>query len=159
MKLYHLTLLSKNKNSLDNYFLFLDGSTLNFNIVKKSFNKKRKCKKLTILKSPHVNKIAQEQFETRIFSRQFNICLIRSLKYFIVYKKIKNILFPDIFIKTQFSFNKRAESNLKLKIFNLNNLKINTISYKNQIIESKNLKKIKYVIKIFDIYGELKNLS
>ena len=117
MKFYHLTLLSKNKNSLGNSFLFLNNSTFNFTIVKKYFNKKRKCEKLTILKSPHVNKTAQEQFETRVFSRQFNICLIKSLKYLIVYKKIKNILLPDIFIKTQFFCNKQAENDLKLKIF------------------------------------------
>ncbi len=159
MKFYHLTLLSKNKNSLGNSFLFLNKSIFSFIIVKKYFNKQRKCKKLTILKSPHVNKTAQEQFEIRFFSRQFNICLIRSLKYLIIYKRIKNILFPDIFIKTQFSFNKRIENRLKFKIFNPNNFKITKIPYRNRSIRSKNLKKIKHFIKIFDIYGELKNFT
>ena len=80
--------------------------------------KKKKIKKLTILKSPHENKTAQEQFESRVFLRQFNFCLSNSLKYLVFSKKIKNTLFPDIVFKTQFVFNKQIDNCLKLNVFN-----------------------------------------
>ncbi len=120
---------------------------------------------MTILKSPHVNKTAQEQFEVRIFSRQLNIYSPKSLKYLISFKKIKNNSLSDIFVKINFFLDKKSENHLKLKIINPNNFRIQTNLYRNQKINRKlstkkqdNLyfKKIKNFIKIFDVCGELK---
>ena len=151
MKFYQVTLISKNKSSLENSFFF-NNSVFNSIVKKKIFNKKKKIKKLTILKSPHVNKTAQEQFESRNFSRQLNLlCLSNSLKYLISSKKIGNILFPDIFFKTQFFVNKQTENSLKLKVFNPNNFKITTNFNISQIVVLKNkkVKTIYYYEKVF----------
>jgi ribosomal protein S10 len=166
MKSYSLTFLSKNKNSLNNFFLFFNKTpVLYFNIFKKYFNKKKKIKKFTILKSPHVNKTAQEQFEIRIFSRQLNIYSSKNLKYLIDFKKIKNNLLSAIFVKINFFLSKKNENNLKLNIISPNNFKIQTNFYKNQKINRKSsikkqnnlyFEKIKNFIKVFDVYGELK---
>jgi hypothetical protein len=110
---------------------------LHFNILKKYFNKKKKTKKLTILKSPHVNKTAQEQFEIRFFSRQLNIYSPKSLKYLIFFKKIKNNLLSDIFVKINFFLDTKNENNLKLNIINPNNFRIHTNYYRNQKINNK----------------------
>jgi len=67
MKAYHLTFYSKNKKSLKNAFYLINSRTTK---IKKYFQKKAKRSVITILKSPHVNKTAQEQFESHIFSRQ-----------------------------------------------------------------------------------------
>ena len=166
MKYYRLMFLSKNKNSLNNFFLFFKKPpVLHFNILKKYFNKKKKIKKLTILKSPHVNKTAQEQFEIRTFSRQLNVYSPKNLKYLIYFKKIKNNLLSDIFVKMNFFLSKKNENNLKLNIINPNNFKIQINFYNNQKINRKSstrkqnnshFKKIKSFIKVFDVYGELK---
>lgn len=160
MKSYNLTFLSKNKNSLNNFFLFFKNTpVLHFNILKKFFNKKKKIKKLTILKSPHVNKTAQEQFEIRIFSRQLNVYSLKSLKYLVFFKKIKNNSLSDIFVKIDFFLDKKNENNLKLKIINPNNFKIHNNFYRKSSTGKQNnlhFKKIRSFIKVFDIYGELK---
>ena len=110
-------------------------------MLKSILIRKKKKKKLTILKSPHINKTAQEQFEARIFSKKLIIYPIKNSKYLAFFKKIRNNLFSDIYIKTKFSLNKTAENNLKLKIFNPNNFKINKNFYVNQRIERETKKK------------------
>jgi len=89
MKHYKLTIISKNKKSAENCFLFFSNNMneLNVNIVKKYLKKKKKKNLLTILKSPHVNKTAQEQFESKLFSKQLNIYSSRNFKFLLVLKK------------------------------------------------------------------------
>lgn len=59
----------------------------------KIHNKIRKKKVVTLLKSPHINKSAQEQFEIRYFARQIFIFTPKKLKYFMFLKKVLNNLF------------------------------------------------------------------
>ena len=75
MKSYHLIIQSRNQKSISTFFPFFLSSiqNLNFNVIQKYFEKKRKKKILTILKSPHVNKKAQEKFEFRYYSKQITL--------------------------------------------------------------------------------------
>ena len=176
MKFYHLTFVSKNKKSLNNFFLFLQkNSILNFNIFTKDYNKQIKIKKLTLLKSPHVNKIAQEQFETRFFFIKFSLYSSESLKYLIFLKKLLSLSFSDINLKIQVFLNKQIEKKLKSKILYPTNFKINKnykLSQKNNVLNKKfenlynyktyndnNIKKLKYFVKILNNYGELQSFS
>jgi len=147
MKTFNITIKSKNKTSVNEFFLFFNGNKLyNSNVIKKYFQKKAKKKKLTILKSPHVNKKAQEQFENRLFKKQFKIQTTKNQKYLIFLKKINSKLFPDIEIKLKCSTNnKKNIKKLKLKIFNPNNFKIN--EYYNFKAQNLNLKKFKSIKK------------
>jgi ribosomal protein S10 len=170
MKSYHLTFFSKNKNSLDSAFLFfLKTSTLNFNVVKKYFQKKMNKHFLTILKSPHVNKKAQEQFEIRIFSKQLSIYSPQKLKYLFFLKKIQENLFSDVKLKIKFSITKKKQNHTRFKVFNPDNFKLNTrkifISQKNNLqdqkieknlLNFKNTIEVKYLLTGIDVYGELK---
>jgi ribosomal protein S10 len=88
MKTFNVTITSRNKNSINDFFLFFNGNTVcNLNVIKKYFQKKIEKKKLTILKSPHVNKKAQEQFESRLFKKQFTVQTTKNLKYLIFLKR------------------------------------------------------------------------
>lgn len=164
MKSCHLTFLSKNKNSLNEAFMFFL-TNLNFKIVKKYLKKKTKKHFVTILKSPHVNKKAQEQFETFIFSKQLTLYPTKKFKYLFYLKKIQENLFSNVKLKIKFSLIKN--NNLRLSIFNLNNFKLNLNKINQTNTVHKNIKikkfnknsnnKLKYFIKIIDVSGELHN--
>lgn len=174
MKFYHLTIKSRNQKSISAFFSFFFSSinNLNFHVVKKYFEKKRKKKVLTILKSPHVNKKAQEQFEFRYYSKQIALHSTQNDKHLVFIKKVRANLFSDIKIKTKFSINKEGENKLRKQIFNPKNFQVKMIdsqksqSYnfkRNTHLKVKNYYKTqnslnkamtKY-LKVLDIYGEL----
>jgi len=68
MKTFKITIFSRNQHSVNKFFsLFINNVDSNFTVIKKHFQNKRAKKIITILKSPHVNKKAQEQFENKLF--------------------------------------------------------------------------------------------
>ena len=158
MKKFDLIVKSKNKNILNNFFLFLKEN--NLNQIQKCFPKKTKYNRLTILKSPHVNKKAQEQFEKIIFKNQIILQINKHLKYWIFLKNLNFNLFADVSIKLKYKINNKDSRQIKLKTFNLNNFKFK--KYQNL----KNYKKILTIfnkthilLSVLDLHGEfLKNL-
>jgi ribosomal protein S10 len=105
MNNYKLVIVSKKKDSINKFLTFLLKNTdQNFNLTSKYLNRKNKKNVLTILKSPHVNKTAQEQFESKTFSIQICFLINYNLKELIFIKKIKNTLFSDIQIKIKQMF-------------------------------------------------------
>lgn len=171
MKPYNITIFSKNPESVDNFSFFFKNKKPNFYVIKNYFKKKKKKKILTILKSPHVNKTAQEQFEYRVFSKQYLIYSTQYFKYLIFLKRLKTNLFPDLKITIRFIINRNNTKQFKIKTFNLDNF--NGKFYKNFLYQEytlKNLKRLniekykknynsvektKTLIKILDLYGEL----
>ena len=171
MKTFNVTITSRNKNSIYNFFLFFNrtsSSTLNARVIYCQKNLKKK--RLTILKSPHVNKKAQEQFEYRLFKKQFRIEVTKIFKYLIFLKKLNYNLFSDIHIKLKRSVRNKEIIKSSLKIFDPNYCKLNTFySFKKSFFLRKNLwqiekKKIAFIflfrlkgirlLKLFDLYGE-----
>lgn len=134
---------SKNKLSITNYLKFLkkylNKKKLNFKNITFIFKKKIKKTVFTVLKSPHVNKTAQTQFENRLYKTQLTIYSDNYLKliYFIKYFSENN--FSDIKIKIKIIKNKNKISILH----NINNF------FKNNI-------KTKVFLKMLDVLGELK---
>jgi len=134
---------SKNKLSITNYLKFLkkylNKKKLNFKNITFIFKKKIKKTVFTVLKSPHVNKTAQTQFENRLYKTQLTIYSDNYLKliYFIKYFSENN--FSDIKIKIKIIKNKNIISILH----NINNF------FKNNI-------KTKVFLKMLDVLGELK---
>lgn len=170
MLYYYITIISKNKSSIKKFFIFFTQALNNFDTIKKHLKKKQKRKFLTILKSPHVNKVAQEQFEAKLFSNQVNICYSpKNLQFLILLKKTKTHLFPDVKMKIKFSLNKFLIKKTQLKILNPSSFRLNFFSsikkrlkktkrYRNyQYNKQKIIKlnKTKSLIKIFDTYGNL----
>ncbi len=175
MKYYQLTLISKNKKSFDNCLLFLSNNISELNIIKKCFQKKKKKKFLTILKSPHVNKTAQEQFESKLYSKQLSMYSLRNWQLLLFLKKVRTYLFPDVKMKIKFILNKSLLEKTKRNIFSPSNFKLavfKTIKFKKQIQKNKKGMKIKhytlnkkllliniqYLLKTFDISSELQKI-
>jgi ribosomal protein S10 len=166
MKYYQITITSKNKQSLKDYLKFFNTNLDTFKLLTKSYNSIKKKKIITILKSPHVNKKAQEQFEFSIFSKQITLQMPNSYKFLIFLKKIETNLFSDVHIKIKLLINKNLPEKFQNKIFNpsyfqLNFFKtyelFNNNKKKMEIKRKKSfdLKKTTQIFKIFDIYGEI----
>jgi len=102
----NIKISSKNYKSLKNFITFFitfcETNNLNFKLFLKYFKQRQKKFNFTILKSPHVNKTAQEQFEYRIFSKQINLYSFQLIKFLIILKKIQIALFSDIKVQIKF---------------------------------------------------------
>jgi hypothetical protein len=130
MKHYNITIVSKNKKALVAFFLFFGGNLdLNFNTINKYFERKKRRKILTILKSPHVNKKAQEQFESKLFSKQLTLYLPNHFQYLLFLKKIKTI-FTEVRVKIKFIHNKNLLKKKQMYIFNIQNFKLELLNDK-----------------------------
>jgi ribosomal protein S10 len=72
-----LSIYSKNRESLTNFLKFFyklkEIKILKLKLYTKQSQKKRKNILLSVLKSPHVNKKSQEQFECNLYTKQLNI--------------------------------------------------------------------------------------
>lgn len=136
-------------------------------IFVKPFPKHEKRKFITILKSPHVNKTAQEQFEYRFFSKHFLVFSIKPQIFFLLLKKLKNLSFSGIKLEVKGVFEKNITDKYILKLVNPDNVVLQKPylvqrsfkkeKTKNEIsklsINNPDLSK-KY-IQLFDSYGEL----
>jgi|YelNatPaOPRAMG01_1025707.scaffolds.fasta_scaffold08023_1 ribosomal protein S10 len=147
-----LEIFSKNKQSLQKFLKFLFSLKNNLII---SYKPKRKLRQIiTVLKSPHVNKSAQEQFEYRIYSKTVFINTLQVFKFLLLLKKIKNTNFPFINFKMTLKSNFFSADHKKLFLYlNPNNLNINFYENFNDI--QKFSKKTDKYLKILDTYGEL----
>lgn len=126
MKILLLTASSSNEKSLKNFLELLKENFKNkqTSIIKTGrFIENKKI--VTILKSPHVNKTAQEQFEKRekivqifLISENFN-------KTILTVKKILNTIFRDIKLTVEYLTNNHSKKNNLLGVFKNTNFKIN----------------------------------
>ena len=174
MQPYYLKIISKNEKSLKRFLHFFHKHLkTKFNIIQRSVSVQNKRKIITLLKSPHVNKTAQEHFEVRIFTKHFFIVSFSSQKHFIILKKILNKLFQDISIRLEFTtdkFSKQENNKLtfypdNFKVFLHKHSKTNIKRYKRKdLIEQfhspKNyLFSLKKLLKTLSIFGEILILS
>ncbi len=160
MTKYQIKLYSKERKFINNFLKIIKKNLIFFNI----HNKKTKKKKITVLKSPHVNKKAQEQFESRIYSIKLNFMFSESKKYIILLKKIKNFLLPGITIKVvkkikenQNYFKTNIVSPIKIK-YNSNTKKIPCIPQKKLVKTNSSfniIKKTFVQLKILNYFGKL----
>jgi ribosomal protein S10 len=151
---FHLKVSSKDNKVLEKFVQFL--SKLETSpIVLKYFSQQKKRKFITVLKSPHINKTAQEQFEFRYYNKQFLINSFKPSRFLLVLKKIKNLSFPGIKLEVKGLFDKNKNDNSFSKMINPDNVilkKKGNLKVKKQQ-HSKSFQK-KY-IQLFDFYGEI----
>ena len=149
-----INISSKNYVSLINFVKKF--TSKNFTKKLKIFVKKdstitpTKSKLYTVLKSPHVNKTAQEQFTSKMFNIQIELFLYQPKLFFLFFKVLKNKLVSDIVISYKISTNKLTfEQKINL-ILTPNSLKYYFIN--------KKLKKrkffIKQYLKLTELYGK-----
>ena len=150
---FHIKVSAKDKKVLENFGQFISKLQLTSNSLQ-SLSKRNLRKFITVLKSPHVNKTAQEQFESRIYSKQLTIYSSQKFQYLIFLKKIKTHLFPDINIKTGFKIVQDVTK--RKEVHNPDNFKIGLFANKNLSVSRT---KTKNFIRILDIYGELTKIG
>ena len=125
MKQYCLKITSKNEKSLKKFLLFFfKHLNTKFNIIQKSVITHSNRKIITLLKSPHVNKTAQEHFEVRLFTKKVLVEGIRLKKNLMFLKKILDKLFQEIYIQLEFKTNKNVNKINELLMFSSDNFKL-----------------------------------
>ena len=146
---FYIKISSKNKSALKRFLEFISGlKSLNLLV---SHSPKQSVKKfITVLKSPHVNKSAQEQFEYRIYTKKLSVNSPQALKFFSMIKKAKNASFPGIDLKIKGVFEKKKEFKNLLHSMNPDNLDIDFF----QTASQQTHKKIIKYVQILDGYGE-----
>lgn len=119
MKQYRLKIVSKNEKSLKKFLSFFYKHFRNkFNVIQKSAAICKRKKVITLLKSPHVNKTAQEHFEFRTFYKQILIKTFCAEKNFMFLKKVLNKLFHDVSVDFELtSGSSFTESNRLLALY------------------------------------------
>ena len=149
---FYLTIKSKNKSSL-NIFLkifktLVKQKDLNFT------NNKKFIKRLTFLKSPHVNKTAQEHFNFVIFSKLTCVKDFQVFKTLMILKKIKNNVCCDVVVKIKFFILKKNSFNVfEMSKFSQNE-KFKLKSIKNWNKRSKFTNRLKVVLLKYNFYGK-----
>ena len=154
---FFLKVTAKNKNSLNNFLFFIKTLKYPIKIIKNSFKYKKK-KFLTVLKSPHVNKDAQEQFEFKFYSKEIMLWSPQIKILFLVLKKIVKTDFSGIQVKVFCFFDEKVQSNFLLNLLNPYNLSLKF--FKTRIYnELKMYKTIHNYFNLCDSYGEISVLK
>jgi ribosomal protein S10 len=144
-----IDIYSKNKNSLQYFLNFFDNILLNNKlfifIFKIKVSKKTKKKIFTVLKSPHVNKSAQESLEQRFYKTRLK-CFVPQIHLFLIFiKKLKVSFFSDVAFKIKLvSSTKTVKKQIKYN-FNVNKYSLDFDKF--------NL--IKY-LKIYEVFGKFR---
>ena len=145
---FHLKASAKDQRVLEKFSHFLnklDTSTF----VLKHRSKKNQRKFITILKSPHVNKTAQEQFEYRFYYKQFLINSFNPLTFFLMLKKAQNSSFSGLKLEIKSVMSSSKKNINSKKILNPDNFLLNS-----QLKEVTNPDSIQKYIQLFDCHGE-----
>lgn len=150
-----LSISSKNLNSLTKFlkFIYLFKTNKNFKLQIVTTQSQRKNKKyfFSVLRSPHVNKKSQEQFEYYFYNKQIKIYVFKIVKFLKFWKLIKTKLFFDIKIKIKFILNTKSFKRTSL-------IKINSDKFTKNLPQNKNILNLKKTDQIFfkllDVQGE-----
>lgn len=98
MVIIRLIIKSKNINSILNFIKLFRKFYKIYKLTDSFFvsNKTSRRKMFSILRSPHVNKISQEQFEFKVYKREIIIQTKNYLKFLIMFKKLNKSIFSDL---------------------------------------------------------------
>ncbi len=146
----HFKVSSKDNSVLEKFLRFLQRLKISPTVFK-HFSKQNKRKFITILKSPHVDKTAQEQFEFRYYTKEFLVDSPKLFTFFLTIKKIKNLSFPGLKLKVKGLLNLKKRNENSLKLADPDNVIL-------RLKKSKNLSSLafqKKYVQLFDCYGEL----
>ena len=138
---------SKNYSSIKKFLTFFINKkiTRKLKLTVLNYQIPSKMKKFTVLKSPHVNKTAQEQFNYKTYKTQITLHTYQIFLLITLIKFIKIDLFTDINIKVELISNHKVFYN---KIINL-------INSNNYFIDNNNFFFFNNYLKLMDIHGEI----
>lgn len=174
MKQYCLRIKSKNEKSLKNFlYFFFKHSKNQFNITQKWVALQTNRKVLTLLKSPHVNKTAQEHFESNLFTKKLLVKEVSLKDNLVFFKKIFNRLFHSVYISLEMATNKSLGTKNVLLILTPNNFyffqnrpfrenykrKRQKTILKKSVLKKNLLTKLLKILIRFSIFGETKTIE
>ena len=148
MTKYDITIYAKHKKPINNFLKLFNNpciKTKSFQLLLNSIKKKQIKKNIiTVLKSPHVNKKAQEHFQSITYIIKLECFFLYPKKNIILLKKIKNQLFPDLNIKIKKKLSKK-ENQIQNTLLNPNKIIYTNTNFsfkqqQNLITLSKNIK-------------------
>lgn len=149
---FSLRISSKNKNSLKKFLLFVS-KIKNPIMITCNYPQPKKKSVITVLKSPHINKTAQDQFEFKIYSKNIIVWSPQPKLLIIFLKKLIKTGFSGVQIQI-YSF-VGTEVDNKFLLNSLNPNVLNNFFFIN--IHKKKLltKKMFKYLNLFDCFGEL----
>jgi ribosomal protein S10 len=121
MTKYSIKLHSKNKESLKHFLQFWKKPHANITNLQQILNvseRKKKRKIIAILKSPHVNKKAQEHFQQITYTKKVLCFSWEIRKSIVLLKKVRNHLFPGIKMQIEKKFAYKKNSVMKNALWN-----------------------------------------
>ena len=146
----NIQISSKNKNSLKSFLKFFiklcNKKNLEIDVFLKYFLRQKTKNVFTILRSPHVNKTAQEQFQFNIVSKQINIQTFQILTFLVISKKIQTQLFFDVLIEIKYKFQKKNLNKIRTQILNPKN-------YQTKFFFKKEVVCIRKYLQLLDVFG------
>jgi ribosomal protein S10 len=148
---FQLQIISKDKKMLQkflDFFLGLQKTSSTWNVISNS-NKKDV---ITVLKSPHINKTAQEQFEYRTYSKKILINSFKPSIFLLTLKKIKGLSFSGVALKLIGWTGEGNKSNEILNLLSPKNIVLKA-DYKFFSAHKSNQGFTKY-LQLFDCHGE-----
>jgi ribosomal protein S10 len=149
MSKYTLLLYSKHKRTINNFLnFFKNNKQQNFQIQ----TKKLKITRFSILKSPHINKKAQEQFQYTHFGTSLSFFTHKIKKKLFFLKKIKNQLFPELKLLIKGTYSSRKNI---IKFLLLNCITTYNQKFFGKLTSKNLLKKSIFHLKILDYYGSI----
>lgn len=149
---FFIKISSKNKETLQLFLMFLS-KLENNNLLIKYFPKQKIKKFITVLKSPHINKSAQEQFEFRVYTKKLQINSPQHLKFLYFLKKSQINIFPFINLKLKGIYSMKSQINLISS--GLNSSKFNTNFFnQNKFKSDLQYKNVIQYFNLLDCYGE-----
>lgn len=146
--LVNIHICARNYKSLQQFLVFILNKSLRkklnitmFNFV---YNKQKKNKIFTVLKSPHVNKTAQEHFEQSLYSKKLRIYSYKPFLLLVFLKMLKQNSFADLTFQIEIV-------NQPLKFKQTVRNKINPDNF----VMIQNSKSLNCYIQILENYGNL----
>ena len=152
---FYIKVSSKSKDNLKTFLSFFTNSEVNSNLFIKYFPKQKVKKFVSVLKSPHVNKTAQEQFEYRVYTKKLSITSTQHFQFLYILKKIQRDIFPFINIKIKSFYSRNKMLDHILTNMDSNNIPVTFLNNKNFYNKNKCLNLLKTYFQFFDSYGEL----
>ena len=113
----NIHIYSKNYNSIKKVSEFFNKKILLLNLTVlndfKPIKKRTATKTVTTLKSPHVNKTAQEHFVSKYYTKQFKLYSYQSFLFLVILKHLKKRLFFDVGFKIKLTTTYKSDQKIK----------------------------------------------
>ena len=146
---FTINIYSKNLNSLNNFLKIFNNKKifkkLKIKFFKILYENPVKKKKLTILKSPHVNKKAQEQFEHKIYKKKLLCFTEQPFLFLIMFKVLRFKYFSDAYVLINFQFDLSKSTKIFKQNFNFKSIDLKHVKSKFLLID---------YLKVLELKGE-----